>query len=79
MIAIPHQKWTERPLLVVVPAAKSSLSRDDMLDFLQVRPVTAVQLFKPNTRHTPTVTCHLTRLGHATVATSVNDRPGCCF
>ena len=51
VIAIPHQKWTERPLLVVVPAAKSSLSRDAMLDFLQVRPVTAVQLFKANTRH----------------------------
>ena len=37
MIAVPHPKWTERPLLVVVSAPDSSLSRDNMLSFLQVR------------------------------------------
>ncbi len=37
VIAVPHPKWTERPLLVVVSAPHSSLSRDDMLSFLQVR------------------------------------------
>ena len=36
VIAVPHPKWTERPLLVVVAAANSSLSRDIMLQFLQV-------------------------------------------
>ncbi len=36
VIAVPHAKWTERPLLVVVPAPQSNLSRDDMLSFLQV-------------------------------------------
>lgn len=35
MIAVPHPKWTERPLLVVVSAPHSNLSRDDMLSFLQ--------------------------------------------
>ncbi len=37
VIAVPHPKWTERPLLVVVSAPHSNLSRDDMLSFLQVR------------------------------------------
>lgn len=37
VIAVPHPKWTERPLLVVVAAPNSSLSRDVMLQFLQVR------------------------------------------
>ena len=36
VIAVPHPKWTERPLLVVVPQPKSNLSKDDMLKFLQV-------------------------------------------
>lgn len=30
-----HPKWTERPLLVVVTAAGKSLSREDVLEFLQ--------------------------------------------
>ena len=37
VIAVPHPKWTERPLLVVVSAPDSNLSRDKMLSFLQVR------------------------------------------
>ncbi|KAL0026036.1 hypothetical protein WJX79_003492 [Trebouxia sp. C0005] len=35
VIAVPHPKWTERPLLVVVSAPNSNLSKDDMLSFLQ--------------------------------------------
>lgn len=37
VIAVPHPKWTERPLLVVVSAPNSNLSKDDMLSFLQAR------------------------------------------
>ena len=36
VIAVPHPKWTERPLLVVVSALHSNLSKDKMLSFLQV-------------------------------------------
>ncbi len=36
VIAIPHPKWTERPLLVVVSAEGSKLTKEDMLNFLQV-------------------------------------------
>lgn len=36
VIAIPHPKWTERPLLVVVAAEGSKLTKEDMLNFLQV-------------------------------------------
>ena len=36
VIAIPHPKWTERPLLIVVAAPDSQLSKEDMLNFLQV-------------------------------------------
>ena len=36
MIAIPHPKWTERPLLVVVSAPGSNLTKEDVLNFLQV-------------------------------------------
>ena len=36
VIAIPHPKWTERPLLVVVSAEGSNLTKEDMLKFLQV-------------------------------------------
>ncbi|DBB00704.1 hypothetical protein WJX82_010903 [Trebouxia sp. C0006] len=35
VIAIPHPKWTERPLLVVVSAEGSKLTKEDMLNFLQ--------------------------------------------
>lgn len=38
VIGIPHPKWTERPLLVVVKAAGSSVCRDDILDFLKASP-----------------------------------------
>lgn len=36
MIAIPHPKWTERPLLIVVAAPSANLTKEDMLNFLQV-------------------------------------------
>ena len=36
VIAIPHPKWTERPLLVVVSAPGSNLTKEDVLSFLQV-------------------------------------------
>lgn len=36
VIAIPHPKWTERPLLVVVPKpGTTALTKDDVLDFLK--------------------------------------------
>lgn len=38
VVAIPHKKWDERPLLIVVAKLKGSLSRDDMLHHLQVTP-----------------------------------------
>ena len=41
VIAIPHPKWTERPLLVVVSAEGSKLTKEDMLNFLQVLHATA--------------------------------------
>ena len=39
MIGIPDKKWTERPLLVVVPHPKSKPSKDELLQFLKVRRV----------------------------------------
>ena len=36
VIAIPHPKWTERPLLIVVAAPSSNLTKEDMLNFLKV-------------------------------------------
>ena len=36
-IAIPHPKWAERPLLVVVRAPGSAIGRDDVLRFLDGR------------------------------------------
>jgi len=37
VIGLPHPKWQERPLLVVVRKAGQSLQRDEMLDFLRSR------------------------------------------
>ena len=34
-IAVPHPKWQERPLLVVVANPGSNLTRDAMLDYLR--------------------------------------------
>ena len=42
VIAIPHPKWTERPLLVVVAAEGSKLTKEDMLNFLQVLHTTSL-------------------------------------
>ena len=36
-IAVPHPKWDERPLLVVVPKPGASLSREEMLAFYEGR------------------------------------------
>jgi fatty-acyl-CoA synthase len=37
VIAVPHPKWTERPLLVLVLRAGRTLTREEMLEFLRVR------------------------------------------
>lgn len=37
VIAVPHPKWHERPLLVVVPAPGENPKRDDILDHLSRR------------------------------------------
>ena len=37
VIGIAHPKWTERPLLVVVPVEGESPTKDEMLDFLKDR------------------------------------------
>ncbi len=34
VIAVPHPKWDERPLLVIVPRAGMTLTREEMLDHL---------------------------------------------
>ena len=34
VIGVPHEKWTERPLLIVVPASGADLSRDTVLEFM---------------------------------------------
>jgi fatty-acyl-CoA synthase len=36
-IAMPHPKWTERPLLIVVPRDGVSLTKDSVTDFLDGR------------------------------------------
>ena len=36
VIAVPHEKWTERPLLLVVPHEGQALTEADILDHLQV-------------------------------------------
>ncbi len=37
VIALPHPKWTERPLLVVVPASGQNPSKDEILSFLETQ------------------------------------------
>ena len=34
MIGVAHPKWTERPLLIVVPKEGKTVTRDDMLEYL---------------------------------------------
>lgn len=36
VIGLPHPKWTERPLLVAVKSKGADLSKDQVLQFLQV-------------------------------------------
>ncbi len=36
MIGIPHPKWTERPLLIVVRSKGSKVTKEEVLNFLQV-------------------------------------------
>lgn len=36
VIAVPHPKWDERPLLIVVPVEGAQLVAADMLSFLKV-------------------------------------------
>ncbi len=35
VIGLPHPKWTERPLLVVVPKDKARLTKDSLLEFFE--------------------------------------------
>ena len=37
VIGLPHPKWTERPLLVVVVAEGQEATREELLDFLRSR------------------------------------------
>ena len=37
VIGVPHPKWQERPLLVIVPKAGQTPGRDDILNYLQGR------------------------------------------
>ncbi len=34
VIGVPHEKWSERPLLIVVPAAGTEPTKEDILGFL---------------------------------------------
>ncbi len=34
VIGMPHPKWDERPLLVIVPSEGADVSKEDMLGFL---------------------------------------------
>jgi fatty-acyl-CoA synthase len=43
VIAVPHPKWSERPLACVVVREGESLTRDEVLDYLRGR-LTAWQL-----------------------------------
>ena len=38
-IAMPHPKWGERPLLVVVPADEKEVTRDDVINYLKQKVV----------------------------------------
>ena len=35
VIGVPHEKWSERPLLIAVPAAGSTPSKESVLEFLE--------------------------------------------
>nr|WP_274944159.1 long-chain-fatty-acid--CoA ligase [Govania unica] len=37
VIGLPHPKWTERPMLILVPLAGETVTREDMLAFLETR------------------------------------------
>jgi len=37
VISVPHPKWQERPLLVVVPKPDKKVSRDEVLEYLKPR------------------------------------------
>ena len=37
MIGVPHPKWDERPLLIVVPRAGEQPTRDELLNWLEGR------------------------------------------
>lgn len=52
MIGVPHLKWTERPLLVVVPQPGKQPSKDELLAYFQVR--LAIQT--PSSNHAGSMT-----------------------
>jgi len=37
VVGVAHPKWSERPLLVVVPAAGASPGREEILEYLRPR------------------------------------------
>jgi fatty-acyl-CoA synthase len=37
VIGLPHPKWSERPLLIVVPAAGAVVEKDDIMAFLATK------------------------------------------
>ena len=39
MIGVPHPKWSERPLLVIVRAPKSNATKEEILTWLNVSPL----------------------------------------
>ena len=39
MIGVPHPKWSERPLLVIVRAPKSNVAKEEILTWLNVSPL----------------------------------------
>lgn len=44
VVAVPHPKWNERPLLIVVPVQGSHLAASDTLSFLKVAAAAAIAL-----------------------------------
>ena len=46
MIGVPHPKWSERPLLIIVRSAKSKVTKDEILGFLKVQPATLLLAYQ---------------------------------
>ncbi len=44
VIVIPHPKWVEMPLLIVKPAVNATITKQEMLDSLEVPSLTMTNL-----------------------------------